>query len=361
MLFYPTGFEDLDTLIGGGFATRQMCGIIGPPSAGKSALVGHWLLGLSTQRPVLHCSTELPRHELFVRYAAHKMQFPWRDGMKGKVAQSDMAAAVKGTRIRLLGCDDLDRNDPMGSIEIEMDRMAQECGIAPIGAVDYIQMMARGAATEMRHKVGELTMRARVMSQHFDTVMLGVFSTGRANYGGKFVEAMRAANDPTAYLGAAKESGDIEFDCATLMYLDVDKLHEGNPKPGRIAVARCRVGDVGFVGVRAQLDIGKFWCDPTASGELASDERKARREADDLDNACKRLLEVITKMPNRPWKEMQSATKLNYALLNTARSKLMEDGIIEQIDRRGWDEHKQKLRGTTLVIRQIVPDKKEDV
>lgn len=354
MLFYSTGFEDLDKLMGGGFATRQVCGVMGPPSAGKSALVGHWLLNLSAHRPVLHVSTELPRYELFVRYAAHKMKFPWRDGIAGRVSQGDMAAAVKGTRIKLLGAEDLDRVDPMGCIEREMTMMAQECGVMPALAVDYIQMMARGASTEMRHKVGELTMRSRVMSQVFDTTVLNVFSTGRVVYGGKQAEAMRAANDPTVYLSAAKESGDIEFDCATLMYLDVDKLHEGNPKPGRIAVARCRVGDVGFVGVRAQLDIGQFWADPAAAAELASDERKAKREAEGIDEACKRLLEVIGKMPNRPWKEMQAATKCNYTVLNAARAKLLEDGVIEQIDRKGWDENRQKLRGTTLIIKSVV-------
>jgi hypothetical protein len=363
MIWYSTGFGDLDKLLGGGFATRQMAGVMGPPSAGKSALVGHWLYTLAQQRPVLHCSTELPRHELFVRYAAHKMSFPWREGLRGKVAQADMAQAVRGTRIKLLGSEDLDRNDPMGSIEQEAARMAQECGVTPIIAIDYIQMMARGAGTEMRHKVGELTMRGRVLSQVLDTAVIGVLSTGRVVYGGKAAEAMRAANDPTAYLSAAKESGDIEFDCATLMYLDVDKLHEGNPKPGRIAVARCRVGDVGFVGVRAQLDVGKFWCDPAAAAEMSSDARKAQREEDTVDSACKRILEVIAKMPNRPWKEMQAASKLNYNLASTARAKLIDDGVIAQIDRQGYDENRQRLRGTTLVVRSAPPTdaKDEDV
>ena len=221
--FYSTGFAALDRLLGGGFRTRQLTGFIGPPSAGKSALIGHWLLLLAKHRPVLHCSLELDKHELFVRYAAHEMRVPWADGVRGAIPQADMARAVKGIRIKLAGEDEFDRFDPFGSLEAMIERMrAENEGVAPIVAIDYIQLMARGASTEMRHKIGELSWRARKLSQKFDTVVIGVFTTQRSNYNIAFVEKMRAAQDPTAYLGAAKESGDIEFDCATLMYLVVD-------------------------------------------------------------------------------------------------------------------------------------------
>lgn len=352
VVFYSTGFEDLDRLLGGGFATRQMAGLIAPPSTGKSALVGEWALALEKHRPVLSVSTELPRFELFVRGAARKLSFPWREGLRGKVDQQAMVNAVRGIRIRLLGCDDLDRTDPLASIEAEVASMAQaNGGIAPIIIVDYVQMLARGSASEMRHKVGELTMRLRVMAQTWDTVVIAVFSTSRAYYGGKQMDAVRAANDPTAYLAAAKESGDIEFDCATLLFLDVDKLHEGNPKPARVAVARCRVGDVGFVGLQAQLDVGKFWGDPAAAQALAVDDRKAKRDEKDLENACQRLLATIQKLPGAAWRDMETAMSVNYNLAKAARAKLITDGVIAQVKRTGYDPiTRQKLKGDTLVI-----------
>jgi replicative DNA helicase len=330
----------------------------------NSALVGHWLLELSKQRPVLHCSTELPRYELFVRYAAHKMSFPWRDGMKGKVSQSAMAEAVRGTRIKLLGCDDLDRNDPMGSIETEIARMTQECGVSPIVADDYIQMMARGSNDQMRHKVGELTMRHRVISQHWDTAVLGVFSTSREFYSSKQMELIRAANDPTAYLKAAKESGDIEFDCATILFLDIAKLHEGNPKPGRLAVARCRVGDVGFVGLRAQLDVGKFWADQAACAEMGGD-GSTKRAVETSANDCQRLVEIIRKMAGRPWNEMMTAAGIAGNRLNAARSKLLEEGLIEEAARPLNPVTRKPERGITYILRNAMtaPDvpSKEDM
>lgn len=355
VLFYSTGFPELDRLTGGGFSTRHLAGIIGPPSTGKSALVGEWLIGLAKQRPVLHCSLELMKPELFVRYAAHEMKFPWRDGIKGAVPQQDMARAVKGMRIKVMGADDFDRMDPFGSLEAAVARMTQECGIAPIVAIDYIQIMARGASTEMRHKVGELTYRARQLAQRFDTVVLGVFTTQRDKYSLKQVEIMRAAQDPRAYLGAAKESGDIEFDCAILMYLDVDMSTQGPEKPAQLALARCRVGDEGFVGLRVRLDVGSFKEDMGALSDFANEARQQKRADDDMKSACDAVLEAVRALPGQPWGTMQAraAAKSSRSVVDRARDKLIGDNVIERCDR--FDENHRKAKGFTLRIREQNP------
>lgn len=351
-IFYSTGFPTLDTLLSGGFASRQCTGIIGPPSTGKSALVGEWLLSLAKQRPVLHVSLELPREELFVRYAAHQMEFPWVDGIKGRVDQGAMARSVAGLRIRLMGAEDADREDPFRSICDEADAIRRETGEAPIIAIDYVQLMARGAGNEVRHKVGELTMKARTLSQLLDTVVLAVFTTQRTSYSNKKgEEAMRAANDPTAYLGAAKESGDIEFDCATLMYLDVDKLIPGHTKPARIAVARARVGTHGFVGVRARLDIGRFWEDASALQEFAAEERKERQNEATLAAAKQKVIDAINAMPGRAWRDIQAKAAIgsHRTLIDQARNELLEEGVIEKVDR--YNEFHQLQKGIAFIVK----------
>ncbi len=354
VLFYSTGIAELDECMGGGFATRQVAGLIAPPSTGKSALVGTWLALLSLQRPVLHCSLELTRHELFVRYAALRMEFPWIDGIKGRIAQPSMASAVRGMRIKIFGGEDLDRNNPFASIRAEAEAMAQEVGQAPIIAIDYMQLMARGVGTETRSKVGELSMLTRMMAQDLDTAVIAVLTTMRSSYGNaKGMEAMRAANDPTAYLAAAKESGDVEFDFATLLYLDVDKLTEGATKPGRIAVARCRVGHEGFVGIRARLDIGKFTGDPSALVEFASEERAAKRDEQNMEFIRGKLLEAVAEMPGRPWRDIQAKVAANRGVQRTmvdrARDAMIGEGIIEKAVR--YDENRRKLPGEALVIK----------
>lgn len=361
--FYSTGFAKLDELLAGGFATRQMCGIIGPPSAGKSALVGHWLRRLSLQRPVLHGSIELPRHEVFVRYAANALEFPWVEGIKGRVPQEHMAGAVRGVRIKVFGQEDVDPNDPWGSIAATVEAMRQECGVAPIVAIDYLQLLARGAADQMRHKVGELSAAGRRLSQQFDTLVLAVLTTSRDAYGGKNAEAMRTANDPTVYLRAAKESGDIEFDCATLMYLDVDKLHDGPDKPARLAVARCRYGNVGFCGLRAQLAYGKFYEDETALKAFDAETRKERAAAESLEASCQRLLDTVDKLAGCAIADLQKHAKLSGTLWSNARDKLLADGVIYEdevrVDGRRVPNAKTLRRRNSPASEPVAPHEEE--
>lgn len=353
MKLYSTTFPELDKLIGG-FSTQQLTGIIAPPSTGKSALLGHWLIELAKHRPILHVSLELMRRELFVRYAAHRLMFPWKDGLYGKYPQQEMATAIKGLRIRLMGAEDFDPLDPWGGIEYEMKKMTEENGgVAPILAIDYIQLMARSSVTEMRQRVGQLTMRARQISQVFDTVVLGVFTTQRFSYSGKSGDQLKATDDPTAFLAAAKESGDIEFDCATLMFLDVDKLHPNATKPARIAVARCRVGDIGFVGIRARLDIGKFESDPSALVEMSAKAREERKQESELETDCRKLLETVAAMPNRGIGELRDAAKLNSTKWKNALAKLEQDGRLVKTEQR--INGKPVPNGKTLEIRNADP------
>lgn len=350
--FYSTGFPQLDEKMGGGVCSRQVCGIIGSPSAGKSAFVGSVAMHLQTQIPVLHVSTELPRHELMIRYAAYIRDTPWRDGLKAGVT-SDMRDAVKDLQIKLMGFDDYDRAEPIRSIALEAEALFVQTGKRPAIIIDYVQLLARGGGSEMRSKVGELTMAIRIMAQVLDCPVIAVFSTRRDMYGGgPKTDQLRAADDPTAYLAAAKESGDIEFDCATILYLDVDKLHEGLPKPARIAVARCRVGDIGFAGARAQLDVGKWFGDPSATVEMTADSRAEKKTSERSGKDEMRVLELILKMPERPWNEIRGAAGFSVTRADIAKSKLLEQGKI-QTARTTYVDGMQRMKSRAIL--QITP------
>lgn len=352
MRFYATGIEELDALTGGGVASGRVVGVIGPPSGGKSAFVTSVCLELQKQLPVLHFSTELVRREVQVRYAAPIVGFPWRDGLKGRIPRETIDSAVAKLNVWIIGCDDYDRDNPLASLRAEALALRERFGVSPAIVVDYVQMLARGTSDQIRHKVGELTLQLRALAQELDSPIIAVFSTSRMYYGGKQLEMIRASNDPTAYLAAAKESGDIEYDCGTIIYLDLDKLATGQPKPCKGAVARCRDGEIGFVGLRARLDTGLWIGDPSAVADMKTEDRTARKREGELEAACERLVETITKMPGRPWKEIQTASKLNYTWSQAARAKLLEDGVIELTD-RGYDPlTRKRLKGDTFRVRE---------
>ena len=354
--FFPTGIAELDELSGGGIAARRVFGVVAAPSAGKSAFVTSVGLDLQKQLPVLHFSTELPHKEVQVRWAAPIVGFPWRDGLKGLIPEDVIEKSVANLNVWIIGCDDYDRNDPIGSLRAEALSIRAQTGKAPCIIVDYVQMLARGSQDQMRHAVGELTLHLRMLAQELDCPIIAVFSTGRQFYGGKAMDAMRAAEDPTAYLAAAKESGDIEFDCGTILFLDIDKLAQGQPKPCRGALARCRDGEIGFIGLRARLDTGLWVGDPTASAEITSAERGVKKAADDLSLDCQRVLEAIRKMPGRPWSEMVRACGFNGARVNAARARLLGDLVIAEAERPLHPVTRKPEKGITYVIRNDLPD-----
>lgn len=358
--FYVTGFPDLDELIGGGLATQSVFGIIGPPSSGKSAFVGSVIMGLQKQLTVLHVSTELPRRELMVRYAAYQLGFAWRDGIKGRVGKFAMASAVAGLNVELLGCDDLDTVDPLGSIRREAEEMrAANGGVSPAIVVDYVQLLARGNDDKIRARVGELTKQLRILAQQLDTIVVAVFASRRDFYGGGKLEVMRQSDNATVFLAAAKESGDIEFDCATLVYLDVDQLHEGLPKPARIAVARCRYGDVGFAGARAALDVGKWWSDPGAAVEMTKEQRNERKSLDQNSRDVEYMADLIDRMPNQSWRTIRGASRIGTKRSDAAKQALLESGrltierevVYDKNGRRSPRDLLRVIRGSAKVQR----------
>jgi hypothetical protein len=361
--FFSSGVPELDEKLGGGYATTQVTGIIAPPSAGKSSFVGHTLLTLQKQRPVLHCSLELMRRELVIRYASNKMERAWRDGMKGLFDKPQLISVLKGVRIKLMGCEDLDADDPLATIEAEARAMKAQFGVAPFIAVDYVQLLARGTE-DKKNAVGTLTKRLRIMAQQLDTVIIAVFSTGRGFYSIAALEKIRAANDPTAYLGAAKESGDVEFDCANIFFLDVDKTHVGQPKPTRLAVARSRYGDIGFVGLHARLDIGQWHGAPEALQAFDTETRKAKLAEDTLAADCQKILATIDAMPNQAIGQMHATSKLSGARWRDAREHLEKTGQIREDKDVRKDGHKV-TRARTLVRRNAasptsVPDESDE-
>lgn len=352
--FYSTGFADLDALMGGGFCTRQVCGVIGPPSAGKSAWLGSMLEAVAKQIPVLHVSTELPREELFIRYACSRLGRVWRDGLKGLVSREELRESTKDIAIRLMGCDDLSFEDPIAMIAGEAVKIANTLGVMPVIAIDYMQLLARTSEDRMRQKVGELTMHTRRMSQALDTAVISVFSTSREFYSAGKLEQLREVNDPTVYLTAAKESGDIEFDCATILFLDVDKTHEGQPKPARGAVARCRVGDIGFTGMRAQLDVGRFYSDPAAATEMMEEKKNEAKSLARADRDQLLVLDVINRLPGRTWREMKAAIHgMSNDKKDAARAELIRTGRVELHTEKSFDTKMRPI--TRETVRAIFP------
>lgn len=279
---YPSRSPHLDSLIGGGISTRQVLCLLGPPGAGKSAWAVDASLGLSAQLPVLIASTELERKELNARIAGNVMDKPWSAIVRGNVPDAWIEEALAGIPIHVIGSSELPRDGAKALAEIEADAtdIAKEVGTPPVIVIDYLQDLARGVERDVRARIGDLASDLRAMSQRLDCAIVMVSSVARSYYSPKRAAELRAMNDPTVYLAAAKESGDVDYASAVVLFLDVEE-DDGENKPvraARIAVAKSRHGRTGFAGARFSGLNGRWTADDAAVPEMGRPAKDAKSE-----------------------------------------------------------------------------------
>jgi KaiC/GvpD/RAD55 family RecA-like ATPase len=286
---YTTGLPKLDMLIGGGIKTRSMTGIVARTAAGKTGLVikvGHHVTR-AYGVPFLYVSSELDQYEVADREAAQELDVPHNDLSDGRIPQDRARAALDGMRVHVIGSevmDDAHGGRALEVIERAVQAVAEKHGEKPVLAVDFLQELASDDddRDQVRTGVTRFARRLRALARRLDIAVIAVSSTARQFY----KPPKDGADDPLSYLGAAKESGDIEFALANMLFLDVATEHEGGVYPARIVVAKARRGTAGFVGARFHGPSGRWEQDDASLESMTAEARKdPRKELKDRDDS----------------------------------------------------------------------------
>ncbi len=345
VISYPTGIDELDRLLGGGLSTQQMIAILGKPGAGKSALVISIAIRLQVVVPVLYCTTELGTNEIVARIAAPILRVPWRDIVRHKaikpdgtkVTQADVHAALQTMRIWVIGQDEIYKagENCINLIERVAVQMKTEFGASPVVFVDYMQELARGGdKQELRNKTTMVAVRFRQMSQAIDCACGLVSSVNRKGYGIE-AEQVRQGDDATLYMSLAKESGDIDYAAATIIFVDVadgkDRDMDGW-RPGRIAVAKSRHGETGFAGVRFHGATGRWEEYREGVQALSAEARLEKRQRESMNLMEERILQQVTATPKISRTGLANLVKGNNNARVLAINTLIEQGKLIEID-----------------------------
>lgn len=338
---YPTGLTDLDRLLGGGLSTRQLMVLGAPPGDGKSALAVTLSLTLEATLPVLYVSTELEAEEIVARVAAQVLGVSWRDIVRGRVDQMRVRAALHSKRIYVVGCDVLPRgDDALRAVVASAQAIAAAEGVPPFVIVDYMQDLARGGDEKsLRSRVGEIATMLRAMSQVLDCPLLAVCSVSRSYYGKAKSEGARGSDDATAYLAAMKESGDVDYAAATVLFLDVEPPVDG-VRLARIAVAKARHGEIGFAGARFHGATGRWEADGAAAVALAPAERAKSRQASEGASVEKAVLAFVKSRPHGTVNSssLRSNVEPHSVKVDHAAQRLVDAGVLDKIPgpRSSW-------------------------
>jgi replicative DNA helicase len=315
---YPTGMPDLDELIGGGVSTRQLLAVLGPPGAGKSAWAVSAAIHIAQTIPVLVASTELEVHELKARFAGHRLDRSWSAIDRGHVRRDDVIRALDGVQVWFVGTEHMPRSGDaaLNLVQREAETLAKRFGVPPLVIVDYLQDLARGSEKDVRGRIGEMATSLRVMSRELDCPMIAVSSVARSYYSAKRAAELRALDDPTVYLAAAKESGDVDYASAVVMFLDVEEKKKVE-RDARIAVAKSRHGRPGFAGARFNGANGRWTSAPEVVASMSTEGReeaklrgKVARAERDLVATDEKVLKLVIAKHRAGERELATATQL---------------------------------------------------
>jgi hypothetical protein len=277
-------------------------------------------------------STELENEEILARFASSVLGCSWVSILKGNVARSSVSRAIDSLQVHVIDCDLLSE-DPLQVIIDAARDMQARYGMPPFIVIDYLQDLSRGLDEDVRKSVGDMAVNLRILSQGLDSAIAVVLSVSRAYYGAAKLDIMRSSDDPGVYLGAGKESGEIEYAFGNLFFLDVEKT----TGLSRLAISKNRFGRTGFVGLKFDGASGRFTaCDEAVhalSKEGIAKRTKDEREGEDIKKILTALHGQVLNL-----KRIAAFTDLQERRVKTLLSTLLSGKIIktaEYSDARG--------------------------
>jgi replicative DNA helicase len=223
---------ELSNKLGGGLYGSTVIGLVGQPGAGKTQLALQMALDAAAAgAPIIFFGLEISEQELIARLISLLTGIAWSDIFQGKisVAQFERCKRALGEKIENLDFFFEDGgNKPLQytlllsmAANIRRQYKDEPKGSRPIVVfVDYLQLLAGGPREDVRERVSKAAYVLRKIANDLNACVVALSSTARANYGILSDEKQKLGDgNPARFMGAGKESGDIEFAVDTLLVL----------------------------------------------------------------------------------------------------------------------------------------------
>lgn len=251
----PTGFTDLDRLLGG-LQPSDLLIIAGRPGSGKTAfmLTAAKNAALTYKKHVAIFSLEMSNEQLVQRIISQETGIDSQRLRVGKLKEDEWplfthAIEVLGDTVIFL--DDTPALTPM-QLRTKCRRLHMEFKLDLI-LVDYLQLMTSGSRSENRvQEVSFISRNMKVLARELNVPVLAAAQLSRA------IE-QRADKEPQ--LSDLRESGSLEQDADIVMFIHRPELYEKETiqkNLAQIKVAKHRNGPTGMIELVFIGNIAKF-------------------------------------------------------------------------------------------------------
>ena len=241
----PTGFIDLDRLLGG-MQKSDLIIIAARPGMGKSSWLNSVVLNAARNRQrVALFSLEMSSEQLVQRIVSAETNIPSNKLREGSLDERDWAQFVAATqRLGELPIH-LDDTPALSTQELRTKarRLYLEYGLNLI-MVDYLQLMTTPYRSENR--VQEISYISRSLKQLARELNVPVVAAAQLS------RAVEQRNDKRPLLSDLRESGSIEQDSDVVMFIYRDAYYNPETPDGNLAevhIAKHRNGPTGVVNL----------------------------------------------------------------------------------------------------------------
>jgi len=252
----PSGFQDLDQLLGG-FQKSDLLIVAGRPGMGKTS----WLLSAAlnaarhAKARVAIFSMEMSNEQIVQRLVSSETGISTHQLRLGKLDDREWALFVEATgnlgKLRIY-LDDTPALTPL-QMRAKCRRLYSEHGLDLI-LVDYLQLMTAGSGRN-ENRVQEISFISRNLKEiarELNTPVLAAAQLSRA---------VEQRQDKRPQLSDLRESGSIEQDADVVMFIYRDEVYNENterPNQADIIVAKHRNGPTGTISLFFRKELTQF-------------------------------------------------------------------------------------------------------
>jgi replicative DNA helicase len=251
----PTGFIDLDKLLGG-LQPSDFLIIAGRPGTGKTAfmLSAAKNAALKYKKHVAIFSLEMSNEQLVQRLISQETGIDSHRLRTGKLNEDEWAVFTQA--IEVLSDTHIFLDDTPGLTPLQLRtkcrRLHLEFNLDLI-IVDYLQLMSGGIRTENRvQEVSSISRNMKILARELNVPVLAAAQLSRA---------IEQRSDKEPQLSDLRESGSLEQDSDIVMFIHRPELYEKDPvnqNLAQIKVAKHRNGPVGTVEMVFRAKLAKF-------------------------------------------------------------------------------------------------------
>jgi len=255
MIGIPTGFTDIDRLLGG-LQRSDMVILAARPSVGKTSLalsIAHNAAKKYRQR-VAFFSLEMSSEQVVQRLIAAETGINAQRLRRGEIEEDEWGRFMKSTSDLAEALFFIDDTPGVSALELRTKarRLHAEVGIDLV-VVDYLQLMRGDFRSENRvQEISSISRALKALARELNVPVLALSQLSRG---------VESRTDKRPILSDLRESGALEQDADVVVFIYRDEMYNENterPNIADIIVAKHRNGPTGTVSLYFRKELAQF-------------------------------------------------------------------------------------------------------